>query len=371
MNDTPVRPATLNDLSRLVELENVCFDSDRLSRRSFRHFLTSTNCFLVAGSEGEVLGYILVLLHQGTHLARIYSLAVDPRQQGRGLAQALIEHAEKSCVAVGRITMRLEVRKDNHNAIRLYERMGYHSFGEYHDYYEDHADALRLQKRILHLAQHTTHLKVPYYAQHTEFTCGPAALMMGMVALDPRLSLTTTEELRIWREATTIYMMAGHGGCSPLGLALAAMRRGFMTDVYISSNDTPFLDSVRDEKKKHVMSLVHADFLEQYQHLAADHLHYTSLSQVQLQEALERGALPIVLISTYRFDNQKVPHWVVVTAMDERFIYIHDPFIDEPVFRFALDNQYLPISRKDFDRMSQFGQSRLRTAVILYKVVGT
>ena len=34
-----IRPALVDDLNRLVELEDSCFDTDRMSRRSFRHFL--------------------------------------------------------------------------------------------------------------------------------------------------------------------------------------------------------------------------------------------------------------------------------------------------------------------------------------------
>ncbi|MEZ5451147.1 MAG: peptidase C39 family protein, partial [Thiolinea sp.] len=186
-----------------------------------------------------------------------------------------------------------------------------------------------------------------------------------MAALRSGQDMSTSEELRIWREATTIYMMAGHGGCSPLGLALAASRRGFAVRVYLSTLDTPFLDSVRGEKKKHIVTLVHADYLAQLRQQADSEIIYENLTQDHLQAALEAGELPLVLISTYRFDSKKMPHWVVVAAMDERFIYIHDPFIDESEYRFALDNQYLPVSRKDFDRMSQFGQSRLRAAVVL------
>lgn len=363
-----IRPATLDDLSQLVELEETCFDTDRMSRRSFRHFLQqSQHCFLVAEEQISlrITAYILVFLYQGTYLARLYSIAVDPANRGQGIARQLIQQAEQVCADAGRITMRLEVRTDNANAIALYQQLGYHRFGEYHDYYEDHADALRLQKRILHRKQaFGVWVSVPYYAQTTDFTCGPAALMMGMASIRPQQRMDTTEELRLWREATTIYMMAGHGGCSPVGLALAAAKRGFQPEVFLSKPETPFIDSVRDEAKKRVISLVHQDFLDQLATFATP-IHYTDITQDYLQTALAEQAVPLVLISTYRFDRCKVPHWVVVTGMDERFIYIHDPFINEQDYRFALDNQYLPLGRRDFGKMSQFGQTRLRTAVII------
>lgn len=365
MNNIILRTACHNDLQALVELENTCFDSDRLSRRSFRHFLQQPqHCFLVAATGEQLAGYILILLHRGTQLARLYSIAVNPQQRGQGIANRLIAQAEQYCADHGRISMRLEVRTDNTGAIRLYQQLGYRPFGEYKDYYEDHADALRLQKRILYPGERTVHVDTPYYPQHTDFTCGPAALLMAMHAVNPRQPLTTVEELRIWREATTIYMMAGHGGCSPVGLALAALRRGFRAETWLSSTGTPFIDSVRDESKKQVMELVHQDFLQQLAEQDAA-VHYGNITQEHLQAALQQGKVPMVLISTYRFDRSKSPHWVTVTAIDERFIYIHDPYINETDYRFELDNQYLPLNRDDFDKMSQFGQLRLRTAVIV------
>lgn len=74
-----------------------------------------------------------------------------------GKAQRLLQQAEGICSEAGRISMRLEVRKDNQGAIKLYEQLGYRTFGEYHDYYEDHADALRLSKSadgIVNMVKH-------------------------------------------------------------------------------------------------------------------------------------------------------------------------------------------------------------------------
>lgn len=363
MPDSRIRPAEKYDLSRLVELENFCFTQDRLSRRSFRHFLQhGKHCFLILEHEGVVIAYALALLHRGTQLARLYSIAVHPEYRGLKAAYRLLAACEKCCAERGRVAMRLEVRKDNAAAIALYEKTGYQRFGEYKDYYEDHSDALRLQKRIRYPDARTLLRPIPYYAQQTDFTCGPAALMMAMKSLDPDYCASMREELRLWRESTTIYMMSGHGGCSPLGLALAAWQRGFQSEVWLSTRETPFLDSVRDTRKKQVIEQVHLDYLQQ---LTAQHvsIHYTDITQNDLENMLEKGQIPLVLISTYRFDHKKEPHWVVVSGVDAHFIYIHDPWIYASDHRFALDNQYLPIKRSNFERMSRFGQMRLRTAI--------
>ncbi|TAL41928.1 MAG: N-acetyltransferase, partial [Methylovulum sp.] len=82
-----IRPGRLADLNDLVKLENAGFVTDRLSRRSFRHWLTTEHrALLVAELMQRVVGYILIIYHPGTRLARIYSIAVLPEQRGTGVA---------------------------------------------------------------------------------------------------------------------------------------------------------------------------------------------------------------------------------------------------------------------------------------------
>ncbi|HEX5340744.1 MAG TPA: ribosomal-protein-alanine acetyltransferase, partial [Gammaproteobacteria bacterium] len=65
-----IRDATVNDLDSLVRLEQRCFDSDRLSRRSFRYMiLRSHACLIVDEEQGGLRGYALVLFLRGTSLA--------------------------------------------------------------------------------------------------------------------------------------------------------------------------------------------------------------------------------------------------------------------------------------------------------------
>lgn len=365
-DDVVIRAVRGSDLDALEALEKKTFETDRLSRRSFRRWINGEHrAFLVTTINAKLVGYILIILHRGTSLARLYSIAVDSDIRGRGLGRRLLVAGEKAARDAGRIDMRLEVRKDNTGAIQLYESMGYHRFGEYEDYYEDHEDAFRYQKRILQFDPSHWQRPVPWYRQTTEFTCGPASLMMSMLALDNTQQIDRSEEMQIWREATTIFMTSGHGGCHPLGLALAAERRGYHAEVWISRKGPLFVDGVRSEKKKHILELVHTDFVRQAktQHIP---VHYREITQQQLTRELKKGGIPIVLISTWQLDGRRVPHWVVLSAFDDNFFYLHDPDPEEGL-QTDLDCQYLPITRSDFDRMARFGRDRLRTAVIISK----
>ncbi len=67
------RLATLDDIDALVSLESQCFSSDQISRRQFRWMITRANAQLnVCLQMEELVGYVLVLCHKGTSLARLY-----------------------------------------------------------------------------------------------------------------------------------------------------------------------------------------------------------------------------------------------------------------------------------------------------------
>ena len=76
-----------------------------------------------------------------------------------------------------------------------------------------------------------TETYVPMLTQTTEFTCGPASLLMALDYFDCPKCDPAAEELEIWREATTIYMTSGHGGCGPYGLSPGSVTKSGLTVV--------------------------------------------------------------------------------------------------------------------------------------------
>ncbi|MDO9169608.1 MAG: GNAT family N-acetyltransferase/peptidase C39 family protein [Methylobacter sp.] len=410
-----IRPALLTDLDQLVALEKTCFDSDQLSRRSFKHWISAEHrallvaeqtiesgridslpvATLLTSTDGgnaddcreqsrppsmagrisslpiatlppslAVVGYVLIIYHPGTRLARIYSLAVAPEQRGTGIAKLLMSAGEQAATDVGRLYLRLEVSVDNTSAIKLYETLGYKKFGLYRDYYEDHKDALRYQKRIRRYRDTLQHRSVHWLRQTTPFTCGPASLMMAMHGLNRDYHPSQEEEINLWREATTIFMTSGHGGCHPIGLALAAKRRQFTVEVWVNQTGTLFIDGVRNEEKKQVVELVDNCFKREAEEQGIK-IHYANISQNELTSAFKSGAIPLILISTFQMDRKKAPHWVVMSGFDDDCLYMHDPDPEEGR-QSEIDCQFIPIACEDFDRMSSFGKNRLRTAVIVW-----
>ncbi|MFM1896154.1 MAG: hypothetical protein RLZZ385_1228 [Pseudomonadota bacterium] len=359
------REAMEEDLDALIAIETECFATDRLSRRRMRHWIKAQNrILLVAQDERGLLGYALVLLHRGTRLARLYSIAITARARGTGLGRKLMKKIEAAASEKGRLFMRLEVAKDNSAAINLYEKLGYQVFDTFEDYYENHQDALRMQKRIRYIPANALSRQVPWYEQSTDFTCGPAALMMAMGSLDNTIRLNRELELDIWREATTIFMTSGHGGSHPIGLALAAKARGFGAEVSINKDTPAFVAGVRNPEKKAVIALVDRQFRDKARS-AGVKIRKQEVSQDLIARWMQAGAAVLVLISTYQLDGKKNPHWVVVTGMDDVCLYVHDPGPPEEN-QTPLDLRHVPVARADFAKMSTFGSERLRTAVVIW-----
>ncbi|MDY6991854.1 MAG: peptidase C39 family protein [Pseudomonadota bacterium] len=359
-----IRPATLTDIDSLLKIERACFTTDRLSRRNFRYLLTKAHAqTLVAEHSGQIQGYALLLLSNGTSMARLYSFAVALEYQRQGIAKALFNAIEQCALQQDCISLRLETRQDNHAMQQLVKQCGYKKFGIIAHYYEDQMEALRFEKSLAPQLRPAL-IKVPYYQQSLEFTCGPAALMMAMQSLKPQFMLDRKLELRIWRESTTIFMTSGHGGCGPYGLALAAFYRGFDVDIYVNDPGALFVHSVRSPLKKEVIRLVQEDFLAEIETLPIQ-LHYTSLTVAELKTHFEAGAMPIVLISSYRLYKEKFPHWVVVTGFDDKYIYVHDPFVDAEHEETVTDCINMPILQKDFERMARYGKSAQKAILML------
>lgn len=359
-----IRHAEIKDLSALVALETSCFDEDRISRRQFRHLIQKGHAsVLLAELDGHAVASLVLLFSRGTATARLYSIAVLPQTRGKGVARTLVEHAEAEAWHEQRAWMRLEIRRDNAASIGLFESLGYRRFGTHVDYYADHCDAWRYEKRIDQRLKPKLD-RVPWYGQTLEFTCGPASLIMAMQALRPGMPADRSLELQLWREATTIFMTSGLGGCGPYGLALAADQRDFRVEVWVSDNEVQMIDSVRSQEKKDVMALVQAD-MQRQMHERSIPIYFGTLQVDELEQAFNTGTIPIVLISSWQIYEEKSPHWVVISGFDEHFIYVNDPFVDYEENEVPVDSINMPIGREQFQRMARYGRKGLQSVVLV------
>jgi ribosomal-protein-alanine acetyltransferase len=358
------RPAKISDLDLLESLEKTCFDTDRLNKRRFLYFITKSHGdFILIEYKKTIVGYGLVLYHQTTSLARLYSIAIHPDFRGKKLAHSLLDKLIKASLVKECSYMRLEVKESNRPAISFYEKLGFRRFGHKKDYYEDHQNALLYEKKIKKIEKKQRHTVVPFYLQSTEFTCGPASLMMAMKALNKKLKFSREEEIQLWREATTIYMTRGHGGCGPHGMALAAKKRGFGVELYLNSKSTLFVEGVRTPKKKEIITLVQNQF-ERKLRKTKIKVHNQSFSWAHVENILKHQGIPLILISSYRLVQTKAPHWVVITGIEDQFIYFHDPEISKG--QTAFDVIDIPVRKDEFEKMARFGKQPLKCLLAIY-----
>lgn len=145
----PIRRATLDDVAALVGIEDASFPGNRLDRRRFRYLLTKAHGALLVDADNDTLrGYVLLLFRADSTIARLYSIATHPGHQGRGVASALVDAAERQASTHGYTCLRLEIRADNAASLALFRARGYREFGRHAAYYHDGMDALRLHMAL-------------------------------------------------------------------------------------------------------------------------------------------------------------------------------------------------------------------------------
>ena len=358
--DLRLRRAVGADLPPLVALE-ASFPGDRLRSAELARFVRAANVDVwVAEIDGDIVADAIVVYRSGFHAARLASLVVDPRYRCRGIAARLMRHLEAEAVQRGCVAMLLEVRVDNSAARRLYDTLGYELVGTTAGFYEDGSAALRLRKPFGPVRARLA--RVPYYPQSLDFTCGPAALMMAMRAVGWATPFSQDEEVAIWREATTVFMLSSHGGTSAHGLAVAARRRGVPARVWVRDDEVPFLDSVRQAAKKTVIALSHRAFQAELAHDPAAVI-VGDFGERDVVAQLELGIVPLILVSGWRFHAERAPHWLVVTGWDEQHIYVHDPL--RPAGTERADAMHLPLARRDLAGLARYGRARHRAMVLV------
>jgi hypothetical protein len=210
--------------------------------------------------------------------------------------------------------------------------------------------------------------RVPHYRQTTDFTCGPAACLMAMSALDRGRRRGRAEELEIWREATTVFMgpKGAHGGCGALGLALALHRRGFRPEVHVNHRGVLLGRRTRSGALREVMRVLQARDLAAAKALAIP-VHYDRLTPEDLEAAVVDGAVPIVLCSTRVIHGDNVPHWIVVAGFGDDHVYVNDPWVSLDKGKTAGDMTDIALTRRDFDRMTRYGGARERAVVLVHR----
>ncbi len=151
-----LRRARLSDLPSLLLIEHSCFPLGiAFSPPQIRRLLRNerAHCIVAAGqgprgTDSRVAGWAVGLIrqHRTRRSGRIYTLAIDPDCQGRGIGRLLADHLLRTFKRLKVRHVYLEVRTSNHRAIALYEKLGFVKVRDLPGYYEDGAAGVRMRR---------------------------------------------------------------------------------------------------------------------------------------------------------------------------------------------------------------------------------
>ncbi len=108
---------------------------------------TCSDGFIVAEINGIVVGYA-VGFQISEKTGRIFSLAVHPAYQNRGIGSNLLREVINIFSMIGVLEVVLEVRSSNIKAKRFYEKHGFYQSGIAKRYYNDGENAFLMRFEI-------------------------------------------------------------------------------------------------------------------------------------------------------------------------------------------------------------------------------
>ncbi len=146
MTAVDVRPMRWPDIEPVHRLESELFTVDPWSIEQFWSELARpTRAYVVAVDGERIIGYAGAFLLAPD--SDVQTIAVSPRDQGRGVGAVLLTWLIEQAVARDCRQMLLEVRSDNVPAIAMYERFGFERISVRRDYYERGIDAVIMRLR--------------------------------------------------------------------------------------------------------------------------------------------------------------------------------------------------------------------------------
>ncbi len=158
MSDYIIREFKPEDLDAVININRMCLPENYPAYFFMQHYVNYPESFLVAESNGKVVGYVMCRVEYGRlkigglevgRRGHIISIAVMPEMRRRGIGQALMEKAINALKERYKVNeCYLEVRVSNVPAIRLYQKLGFSIVDRIKKYYLDGEDAYLMARRV-------------------------------------------------------------------------------------------------------------------------------------------------------------------------------------------------------------------------------
>lgn len=195
------------------------------------------------------------------------------------------------------------------------------------------------------MKENRTSLFIPLYRQQFDFTCGPASLMMAMKYFQKKLDLTKDLELDIWREATMVEIY----GTSRYGLAFSAAIRGFGAKIFANVKEAGFVKKIEPmigKVDQDQLNFFLQERRDRCANLGVEEEKIEKITEKLLRDTIAAGSVPLLLSNTEFFSAEDIPHWIVITGIDRKYLYINNPDGKKARQRISLGSLYDVIGYK-------------------------
>lgn len=135
---TEIREMQLDDLEQVMVIEQQNFSTPWTEMGFFSFLMREDTLFLVAEENGQILGYMGMMMVIDE--AEITNVSVSQTARRRGIGRLLVQTMLDKMKERGMLVVHLEVRKSNMPAITLYESFGFMTDGVRKLYYEAPAE---------------------------------------------------------------------------------------------------------------------------------------------------------------------------------------------------------------------------------------
>ena len=171
-------------------------------------------------------------------------------------------------------------------------------------------------------------LKIPYYAQSSEFSCGPACVLMVFKYLHPEIRLSRTLEFEVWRQCN----MIGVRAADPYGMSVPFLDAGL--EVRLLTERRRAIDPAlwRSRRPRRLTpqdtELALFGVAENRKRALGRGLSvgYGRLTVERIARPLAEGFIPVALVHMGVVHREDIPHWVVVTETDDGHVVFNDPY---------------------------------------------
>lgn len=145
-----IETAATCNLNKLSEIEKECFQSEAFTKQQIASLLTDYNSIsLVATEKNQIVGFIIgnICFERNSLMGHILTIDVSPSHRRKGIGARLLSEMERLFREKSVKACRLEVREDNHPALKLYRKFRYDEIGKLKNYYGS-AHGIYLRKAL-------------------------------------------------------------------------------------------------------------------------------------------------------------------------------------------------------------------------------